>query len=238
MSEKNNELQTLIEKEIADYEKRTRLTWRVGLPLVLLVCGYLGYVGMKWNEIVLNPTNLAMFIADSIDADAPAAIRQTEQSLKQEAPAFVSWMHGEVIKMLDQVESQAELQVDTVFELLPVLDQSASVAIDEYFEKHKVEIKELYEAKNDQKYVEGIVDDVFTEFNTQLGEHFQVVFKGKDFTGIPEVSVAQLHHINERLSELAKMHPARMTPTERLERRVIVAWVNALGDQLDVRLYE
>lgn len=209
-----------IEAEITCIERRTRMTWFLGLPAVVAVAGLVGWEACQFKRVVLNPQNLATVAAVELDARLPGLLRTVEGQLVAEAPRVADEVSIRFAELLPVIRDSGKESVDLVASQVPLLGESAESAIRAYFSRHSADVQRLV-AKHGTEgfapaFVKTVVEDVvrsnaFDE-GVSVGEAHEKAF-------------AYMRQVRHHLDTLAAKNPFHMTHAERLERRFIAAWV-------------
>lgn len=235
-----DQLKTLLRAETQRNENRARKTWAIGLVVLVLMMLYLGWIGYRFKNEVLNPYHLGFTLAQKISANMPTVLKRTEAQLSQQAPYFAGRTHRQIVSMIPTIGRAGRAQIDRLASFLPQMDQITKEAVQKFYAVSQDEIRTFYaahhSAEDKQKFIAAMVDR-FAEISAENMERdIQLTYRGKVFKGPRQLSILFLRKMNERFKHLAAMPASTMTPKERIERRLVVAWTRALGKYLGANI--
>ena len=173
-----SDLKEFLQGEIKRIKRGTRKTWMIGIPLVLFVLCYMSWLAYKMNTLVFVPRNLAIYIAQGVDREAPRVIADAEKQMKAMAPAVARAFNNEVHKMINELGAIGNQQVEAFESLLPYVDRSAQKAVDDYFKIYGAEVKVAYEEEGSDQLATRIVDSIFEEIGSDLAKKIHYVEGG------------------------------------------------------------
>lgn len=234
----------LVEFLAAEAEKSRRSekrTWTIGLVVAAVMVAYLTYIGARYKATVINPYHLGPVVASKVDRQAPEIINKTEAFLQAEARPFARRTHQEIMGLIPVMGKAGRARIDLLIELIPTLHGTSKSAVDRFFVLHGDKIKTFYQghlnAGDDERLVREFVDMVLRAAETQVAiDVFGASAEDMSAEGLEELSVLHLREISEYFDKLAKKPSFRMTRLERLQRRLIVAWVKAFSKPLGLQL--
>lgn len=231
MTTTKKDFEDFISKEKENYALLTKRTYKWGGIIAGVVFCYFTFISYQLKTLVLNPENLALVISSRVDASAPAFLSDTEVILKSEAPAIAAQVGEEINKIVPSVANEGQMYFKKVYNLMPALEGALDSSIDAYFHMHGDNIKAFYEAQEGEGFAEHFVDGAFEVLMDELDRELEATYDGKDLNAIKHVSLSHLNQINDQITHLSKLHTMRMTPIEKLQRRFVVAWYQAINQQ-------
>lgn len=231
-------LKDFLSTEIARQKKQTRRTWLIGIPVLFFVMGYMTWMSYKMKTLVFVPEHIALFIAQGLDREAPRVIADTERQIIASAPVVARTLNNELHVMISDLESIGTRQVDAVHSMLPHIDSATKKAINDYFSERGDEVKNTYELHGSDQFASEIVRTILKNVNEDLNARIQLPYDGTVARGPAAVSLAFLSKIHERIDTLASKNIRTMTERERLERRVILSWANAVGSHFKLKFHQ
>lgn len=235
---KTKNLADFLSTEIMRQKKQTRRTWLIGIPVVFFVMGYMTWMSYKMKTLVFVPEHIALFIAQGVDREAPRVIADTEKQIIASAPAVARTLNNELHVMISDLELIGTSQVEAVHLMLPHIDSATKKAIDDYFMERGEEVKKTYELHGADQFASEIVRTIFKNVNEDLKSRVQLPYNETVARGPAAVSLAFLSKIHEHLDALASKNVRTMSESERLERRVILSWANAVGAHFKLKFHE
>lgn len=238
MNAPETNLRDFIENEIASNERGVKRTYIIGLSVAVIVFAYLFWVANEFSSVVLNPRNLAMTVVAEIDRDVPAFLKDTEHQLASDAPEIAKGVFKSLTDLLPMIQEAGIKQIDVLYGLVPVLNKESEGVVEHFYSVHGDSIRAYFEAHNEELFVEEFVDELLNGLEREIDKDFQTIYKGEHLKGVHEISLAHLHDINRSILKMTRMRARRMDRIDRLRRRMIVAWINALGPLLEVQTFK
>lgn len=227
-----NELKQFLNEEIDRNKKAIRTTGIVGLIVILLVACYM-FGTVILVRSMLEPMTAARMIGEQIELNLPSVLNETEQALQLHAPVLANTLSQSVMDALPKVRREAEKQIDSSYqELLPLIRQEMLSTFHTYVNDHREEITDYYETQKSPDFAKFFVDEVISEMTGSLNRELRQDSRGRDLVHVQVASLNALKEVNEELSRLLQMKPEEMTRSERLQRRLIVTWIQALDELL------
>lgn len=224
MTTQDNRLSAFLRDETERNRKRAQ-RWRFfGIPVVIIYALVMLYYGYRLNNETLDPYHLSAVVATKINDDAPRIINEVEKDLIDQAPVVMAQLNLEVFAMLPYLERVAEKQIDVFIDLIPELDSYSYMVLDKFYDKHGNDLGEFLKAHENEEEIAHLIDEVYIGMINQIDRKFEVTYGGQSVRGARELSLVHLNQLNTYFTKLANVHPFRMTPSERLQRRLIVAW--------------
>lgn len=228
-------LANLIVQETARNRKAARMTWILGLVFVAILTAYM--TGLLYLvRGILEPTTAARMIAQKVEADIPALMRDLEQQLRHEATPLANEFSRQIMSCMPQVRLAAQDQIDRTYqEWLPVMRDEMAQAIHSYVVAHRKDLEALYAAQKEPGFAKVFVDDLTAQIVAELNRHLRENGSQHDLVYVHDVSLNVMKDINRQLTMLMTRKAEEMTRSERLQRRLIVSWVQVLNELLQQR---
>lgn len=234
MTNTTDNLAEFIAAETRENYRCARITWIIGLVVTLLVgiymCGIKYYVG----ELILNPQVAAQVIRDQVqNAAIPALIGGLEDSLKQQATPLANALSRELMARMSLVRTEAENQIKlTHHQFLPLMREEIRSVIHAYVTENEVVLKELYA---DQKvegfaklYIEQLTAEITSDIERMIGETTNL----NGIAGAESKALTYLQNVEGGLDTILSKPDAELSRSEKLQRRLIVAWVRIVEEKL------
>ena len=227
-----------LKQETEKLKKQERTTWIVGLILAAIIGIYMTYLSSQMNSIVYNPKILAKSAALYIDRRAPHFVSSLEKHLIEEAPAISDQLVQQSYPLIELATEASKQQYDILFGFIPTFEVQVAEVTQAFMKEQRPLIQEAYKGKNLDKLVNRLTNKIIKHLESESEKQFQAKINGKNHKGLFKVSLAQYKEMIKYLRALSRRNPARLTPRERLERRVIVAWAITFGDAIGLKFYE
>lgn len=230
-----NELNRFLKEQIVRNKRAARTTWIIGGIVVVLVTCYMSGLVVLVRGI-LEPMTAARMIGQYIEQQLPSILSGTENALQQQATPLGNALSDRIITSLPKLREEAEKQIDlTCEQFLPLLREEIRSTVRCYMEEHADEISDFYGAHKGEEFAEFFIDSIMVEVADSLNKQLREVSGEYDLDYIRSASLTILNDINGELSRLLNLSAEEMTKSDRLQRRLIVAWVQALDELLRSR---
>lgn len=228
-----NELKQFLNEEIDRNKKTIRTTWIVGVIVVLLVACYMSGTVILVRSM-LEPMTAARMIGEQIELNLPLVLGETETALRSQGPVLASMLSRSVMDALPAVRREGERQIDLSYqEMLPLMREEMRSTLRTYINDHREEITDYYETHKSSEFPKFFIDEVVSDLTGSISRQLrQDDSGGRDLVHVRAASLNALKEVNEELSRLLEMKPEQMTRSERLQRRLIVTWVQTLDELL------
>ena len=217
------ELTAFIESEQERLEKNAKLTWYVGIGLVVFIGGYLTWISCFLRNELLNPDQLAKVIAGNIRADIPGYIQNTEQELIARAPELADGVSEEIQASIPRVRGEIQRKIDDVYTTIPALEWEISETIKVYVAEHSDEIKAVAAAHSEEEFAEHFTNDLVKEVLTKFDDRLRVRTGGDGLQEFRIDSLNSLQELDKELGALLAQNRHRMSRSDLLKRRLVVS---------------
>jgi len=233
--EKLQKLTDFIEDRIARGQKALRLTWAIGLVLLALVTGYMA--GVVWLvRGMLEPRTAAAMIANHAEANLPAVLEGTEAALMAEGPAVADALSRQILGAMPALREDAEFQIDTAYrEMLPLLREEIRSTVRVHAEVYKDELVDYYRTHTQPDFPKTFIDRIAADVAAAIDSRLRKAAPGKGLEHVEDRVMRVLDEMNAQLGMLLTKKTGQMTRSERLQRRLIVSWVQALNELMKKR---
>jgi hypothetical protein len=227
-----NEFQEYLEGEIALAEKKNRMTIIVGALMLVIIGGYMTFIGSFVRNEVLNPKTAAQWVSYMTQQNLPVILVQTEATLKEQAPTAADQMVGSLLQVPTLVGNEARKQIDFVVdEMLPQMETELDSTVQSYFDAHVDDAAEFFAEHHEPGMAEAFIDQLSEDLVADLDQHM-IRDGGKGVHHLVDVSMGALEAINRRVETLATKDPADMTREELLHKELVVLCLHVLDDLL------
>jgi len=218
-------LEKFLEDELKKEKKLVLKTWLVGCGLALFLTLYLwNLIVIPFDRIVLNPQNLAAYVVGQIDHQIPKNLANLEEQLVKMAPEQAERSSVNIRSLLPKISEYGIQHVDTLVNTIQNLDRFTAEATEEFFTEHADKIRtyvKKYGRENFvEKFTDEMLDNVFSQAESELGLN----------EALDVSSVRFLDHVGDELYKLSKKNAFNMSPSERLQRRLIVSWASFISE--------
>lgn len=225
-----DEVKAFFEQEIARHEKATRKTWLGGLLSAALVAAYMAGL-LAFVRSVLDPPMAAAMLANELEESLPSVVYETEAALEAQAPVLANAFSAKLSEGMTLARKEAEQQIDFSYQvMLPAIGEEFSIAIHEYVEAHAGDIEEFYRTQTGEgfaeSFVQALVDDVMADIDREMAAQCG----GRGMEQVRAQSLDVMQQIHDALVALRGKDTAKMTRSERLQRRLIVHWIRVLEE--------
>ena len=224
----DNSAVSYLEEETTRNLKTAKLTWRVGGGLVGFVFLYMYWIISSVHSTFLDPEGLASTAAGILHEAAPQYIEETKTFLEGQAPVAAEQVKMEILNLIPEIRTQGQNGIDTVVDMVPALEGQIHGAIEAHFAQHGDSIKAFYEGHNHARAADEVLDGVVKAITDQLDSELRTVTGSEGLHEIKVDSLEALKKIDVQLANLSSKSPYRMTHQERVQRRLIVTWMQAL----------
>ena len=229
------DLDAFVEEQIAGNRRATKLTWIVGAVLILLVGCYMSGLVLLVRGMLV-PMTAARMIAQSVEQGLPAILGETERSLHDQAVPLANALSDRLIIMLPELRKKGQEQIDLACDQwLPLLREEIRSVVQAYMLEHEAEFRLVYESQKEEGFADVFVDQLVKEVAASLQAELLQDGKGRGLDYVGTMAMGALNDINGELSRLLNLSGDEMTRSDRLQRRLIVAWMQVLDEMLRYR---
>ena len=230
---RDDTLVNFLREEIANQAKRNRTSWIAGLVVLVLIGGYLTYVGTFIRNQVLNPTHAAQWVAYMTSHNLPGVLSKTERSLRDQAPEVCDKLIGSLVSVPRYVGDEAQKHIDMVADdMLPQLEAELSSALLAYVDAHADDAKDFFAQHQEpgmaEAFVEQLTADVIADLDAEM-----IRDSGHGVNHVVDSTLGALEAIDQQLETLSTKSPEEMTREELLHRELIVLCLRVLDDLLE-----
>lgn len=231
------EVKHFLRSEIRKEERRKALTLWGGSLFALALFTYMWKgIAVPFDEQVLNARNGASFIARSVDAEIPGMIEKLEVEAKSYARPLARQSSENMSVLIPAISDAGKKHVDQLEFTLVKLEEVADMVIDVYFEEHGDDIKAFVDANGGEKFLETFLTESMDQFIEDIEVSMAMAYDGTDIEALNKDSVDFLHNLSHEMKRLGTKDRFDMTHGERLQRRLIVAWMQMLQQQFEIHL--
>jgi hypothetical protein len=218
-------LEKFLEDEFKKENRALVKTWLIGCGLALFLTLYMwNLVAIPFDKIVLNPENLSAYVVGQIDHQIPKRLATLEEQLVSMAPELAERSSGNIRMLLPHISEYGVQHVDVLVNTIQSLDRVTASATEEFFAEYSDQIRAYVSKYGRENFVERftdqILDSVFTQAEIELG-----LSEDLDIT-----SVQFLNHVGDELYRLSKKNSFNMSPSERMQRRLITSWASFISE--------
>lgn len=228
---KMNELITFVRQETTRHRRVARITWIIGVFLIIVVVTYMSGL-LYMIRGILEPMTAATMIRQQVEVNLPPVLTGVEQSLKDKAPDLANWVNQYIRQTLPEIRKEGERQIDLVVDQsLPLMREEIRSVIHAYVIEHKDELQEIYASQKAPGFADAFVSNMVADIAMDVDRRL----KDSSGVGLAYVETTTLNSLKDLdgdLKRLAAMDAKDMTRSERLQRRLIVCWLQIMNDQL------
>ena len=232
-----NELSAFLKQETARALRAARTTWIVGLALFLFAIGYLTAL-LALIQGMLDPKITACMVAQRLDAALPAMMLEAEASLRNLAPAAAEALSARAMEAMSEVREEAERQIDLTYEqVLPLMEIELRQTVRAHVDAHADEIRNFYRVHQQpdfpDQFLQAIAQDAMSSLDRASGGGFAARRPGY----FADAVLQALATVNAQIETLRDKPTEQMDRSERLQRRLIVAWLRVIEEAIRQRQF-
>ena len=221
-------------EDIERTERSAKRIWILGGLLIFIVTGYMSWVISSVRSTFLEPQALTDVILGGIDESVPQYLEDAKVYLDQQAPLLAEEVRLRIFDLFPEVRVQGEHAIDLAYDMIPVLQGEIEGAIEAHVALHGEEIKAFYASHDHMRaadeVLESVMEAVMDKLDQSLREH---TGRNEGLLEIKMASLESLQNINVQLVGLLKKKPHEMSRQERIQRRLIVTWMQALQNHFE-----
>lgn len=218
-------LEKFLEDELKKEKKLVLKTWLIGCGLALFLTLYMwNLIAIPFDKIVLNPYNLSAYVVGQIDHRIPNHLASLEEELLKMAPEQAERSSANIRSLIPRISEYGIQHVDALVNTIQNLDRFTASATEEFFTEHADKIREYVKKYGRENFVEKFTDEmldsVFTQAEMELGLN----------DALDVTTVRFLDKVGDDLYTLSRKNSFNMTPSERLQRRLIASWASFISE--------
>jgi hypothetical protein len=229
------QMRDFIRAETEKLRRSARLTWAIGLVVTVLVGCYMSGLVILVKGM-LEPMTAARMLAMSVEDALPSILQETERSLRDQAVPLANSVSQSVFAYMPRLRLEAQKQIDLTYqEFLPLLREEIRTNLQEYMKEHGQEISDFYGEHKAEEFPPAFVDAIVEDLVADLSRRLSQDSGGKGLEYIHGATVEMMRDMNSELTRLLNLRTDQMSRSDRLQRRLIVAWVQALDEVMQKR---
>lgn len=233
MTTSTDNLAEFIAAETRENLKAARLTWIVGLVIMALVTCYMSGLLLLLRSM-LDPQISANMIRQQVEGQAvPALLSSLEDSLKAQAPTVANALSKGIMSSFRALRAEAEDQIKvTHHQLLPLMKEEIRTQITGYVAENEAELKQIYTDQKVEGFSKIYIDHLTKQLTTDIEAHIAQQSNLDGLQGVEAKTLAYLEDVQGGLDSVMSKPDAELSRSERLQRRLIVAWLRIFEDKL------
>lgn len=226
VSASNTPAENYIESELKKARVGLRRTQIIGILLLVVIGGQLGYITMRFRQS-LQP-HVAAEIADGIIVQqVNDRGPELAEEIKRKIPEYLAQTPDYVLEQLPVYREAVEDKVETTLtQYCDSTSQQLAKHVDTYLDSHQNEIKGMLTAPEDPETLQQTAHDMRQELMSYLKEKPE---KGESIQTQLDQSLASLKEFEKKMHRLAMNK--NLTPQEKKTRQVIAVLSKSINDQ-------
>lgn len=237
MSDKNasNDLALFIEERIAANRKSVRMTWVVGLILAVIAACYMSAILFAFKT-ALEPMTAARMIRDTVEQNVPTVLSGIEENLKNQAIPIAEGLDKAILDALPKLREEAQAQIDLTYQqFLPLLKEEIRSTVKAYVIEHEEELRTLYKEHKSEEFVKEFVDEISREIAVSFDSYLKSQNVRGGLAHVDRTVLTYVQDLDTVLKDLAGKKAEEMSNSERLQRRLIVSWLQLFSEKMKAK---